>query len=56
MTLSEEDREIPATDYLLEIETEPGPFGTHYDFFRITNKSGHTWKNIHFIAETLPGP
>ncbi len=56
VTLSEEDREIPATDYLLEIETEPGPFGTHYDFFRITNKSGHTWKNIHFIAETLPGP
>ncbi len=54
VSLLEEGREIPASDYVVELENQPGPFGTHYDFFRVTNKSGHAWKQIRFVAETLP--
>jgi hypothetical protein len=52
VTLWEENRLVPASNFTLEIETAPGVFGTQYDFFRVTNKSGHTWKNIRFVAET----
>jgi hypothetical protein len=52
VTLFEEGRLIPEQDYSIEFETTPGLFGTKYDFFRVTNKSGHTWKNIRFLAET----
>jgi len=52
VTFFEENRPVSESDYSLEIETAPGVFGTRYDFFRVTNKSGHTWRNIRFIAET----
>jgi hypothetical protein len=52
VTLFEEDRPIPESNYALEIETSPGVFGTCYDYFRVTNKSGRAWKNIRYLAET----
>jgi hypothetical protein len=53
ITLLEKGEVIPPFDYEVEIETQPGPFGTQYDFFRVTNKSSRTWKGVRFIAETL---
>ena len=53
ITLFEGTREISLLDYNLEIETQPGPFGTGLDFFRVTNKSGRIWKSLRFLAETL---
>jgi hypothetical protein len=32
---------------------KPGLFGTQYDFFRVTNKSGAVWKDVTFTAEAL---
>jgi len=49
-----DDRLIPAADYRLEFEQQPGLFGTQYDFFRVTNASGRTWTNVSFVAESLP--
>jgi len=54
VSLTEEGREIPAGDYTIEIESRPGPFGAPYDYFRVTNKSGHVWKGVRYSAETLP--
>ena len=54
VSLTEEGREIPAGDYTLEIENQPGPFGSVFDYFRVTNKSGHVWKGARYSAETLP--
>ena len=54
VTLTEEGRALPEFHYTVEMEREPGPFGGPDDFFRVTNKSGHTWKNVRFRAETLP--
>jgi hypothetical protein len=54
VSLTEEGREIPAGDYTIEIESRPGPFGGPYDYFRVTNKSGHVWKGVRYSAETLP--
>jgi hypothetical protein len=42
--------EIPASQYLLEVEEKPGLFGGSYDFFRVTNRSGHAWQSVRFLA------
>jgi hypothetical protein len=55
VALFEEGRRLPASDYELKIETEPGLFGTRYDFFSVTNRSARPWKNITYIAWTGPG-
>jgi len=47
-------KEIPVADYLLEVEEKPGLFGTRYDYFRVTNRSGVPWRSARFVAETLP--
>lgn len=54
VTLLEEGRNIPASEFEIEIESEPGPFGTCYDFFRVTNKSGHVWQDVRWMAEPIP--
>ena len=54
LTLLEAGREMLPGNYTVELESQPGPFGTQYDFFRVTNKSGHEWKNVRFVAESLP--
>lgn len=46
--------EIPASDYALYIETQPGTFGTVHDYFRVVNQSGRTWTNVTFVATTEP--
>lgn len=43
--------EIPASKYTLEIEEKPGLFSGSYDFFRVTNRSGHTWQSARFLAK-----
>ena len=43
---------LPDTDYRLDFEETPGLFGTRYDFFRVTNKSGKDWTAITFTATT----
>jgi hypothetical protein len=48
-----EDRLIPSSDYRMEVEDKPGLFGTQYDFFRVTNRSGGTWRGVTFVAESL---
>jgi hypothetical protein len=52
--LLENTVEIPASDYALYIETQPGTFGTVYDYFRVVNQSGRTWTNVTFVATTEP--
>ena len=46
-------KEIPVGDYVLEFEEKPGLFGTQYDYFRVTNRSGGAWRNLRFVAETI---
>ena len=46
-----EGTEIPAGRYLLEVEDEPGLFGTVYDFFRVTNQSGEAWQDVRYVVE-----
>jgi len=46
-------REIPAAGYIVELEETPGLFGTHYDYFRVTNRSGAAWQSVRFVAETI---
>ncbi len=41
---------IPDTDYRLDFEEGTGLFGSHYDFFRVTNKSGQDWSGVTFSA------
>jgi hypothetical protein len=48
-----EDRLIPSSDYRMEVEDRPGLFGTQYDFFRVTNRSGQTWRGVTFVAQSL---
>jgi hypothetical protein len=50
--LDERGVEIPPTKYEVELEERPGLFGTQYDFFRVTNRSGEAWRNVRFVAET----
>ncbi len=45
--------EIPRSDYLVELEETPGLFGTQYDYFRVTNRSGRPWNGVRFIAKTV---
>ena len=52
--LDSEEQELPAADYRIEMEESPGLFGTLYDYFRVTNLSGDTWRDVRFVAETLP--
>jgi len=42
---------IPEGEYRVQFEEKPGLFGTQYDYFRVTNRSGHVWKDVRFIAE-----
>ncbi len=42
---------IPPADYTLEFEDQTGLFGSHLDFFRITNRSGKPWQGVTFVAE-----
>jgi hypothetical protein len=44
---------IPTDSYAIEYEETPGLFGTRYDFFRVLNRSGATWQDVRFVAETL---
>ncbi|MBN1459662.1 MAG: hypothetical protein JXA57_08990 [Armatimonadetes bacterium] len=44
---------IPASDYRVEFEEEPGLFGTQWDFFRLMNRSGAEWREVRFVAEAL---
>ena len=54
LTLLDADgKEIPSGDYRLELEEKPGLFGTRYDYFRVTNTSGRTWRDVRFVAETV---
>ncbi|MBE9566188.1 MAG: hypothetical protein IMF16_05530, partial [Proteobacteria bacterium] len=46
-------QEIPAAGYIVELEETPGLFGTHYDYFRVTNRSGAAWQSVRFVAETI---
>ncbi len=45
--------EIPAGKHRVEVEERPGIFGTQYDYFRVTNLSGETWRDVRFAAEVL---
>jgi hypothetical protein len=45
--------EIPDGQYEVEFEQKPGLFGTKYDYFRVTNRSGRTWSGVRFLAETV---
>ncbi|MBI2883970.1 MAG: hypothetical protein HYY11_08710 [Candidatus Methylomirabilis oxyfera] len=56
VTLFENGIEIPASDYILYVETQPGTFGTLYDYFRVVNHSGRTWTDVTFTATTQPEP
>jgi hypothetical protein len=47
-------KEIPPSGYLVEYEETPGLFGSHYDFFRVTNRSGSEWRGATFVAEARP--
>ncbi len=47
----ENGNEIPVSDYFVEFEERPGLFGTQYDYFRVTNRSGKAWRNVRFVAE-----
>ena len=47
-------REIPAANYRIEMEENPGLFGTRYDYLRLTNLSREAWHDVRFVAETLP--
>ena len=44
---------IPADEYAVEFEETGGLFGTQYDFFRVTNRSGRAWRDVRFVAESL---
>jgi len=44
---------IPSAQCLVEFEEEPGLFGTQYDYFRVTNRSGREWEGVRFVAETV---
>lgn len=44
---------IPAGDYAIEYEEKPGLFGSQYDFFRVTNRSGRAWQGVTFVAEAV---
>jgi hypothetical protein len=44
---------ITPTDYTVEFEEKPGLFGSCYDFFRVTNRSGLTWTGVTFVAESV---
>jgi hypothetical protein len=43
---------IPTSNYAIEYEEKPGLFGSQYDFFRITNRSGRAWQGVTFVAES----
>jgi len=43
---------IPPESYTVEYEETAGAFGTRYDFFRVSNRSGAEWQNVRFIAES----
>ena len=47
----DQGREIPSSQYVVELEERPGLFGSRDDFFRVTNHSGATWRNVRFVAE-----
>jgi hypothetical protein len=49
----EEGKEIPASQYSIEVEEKPGLFGSLYDYFRVTNQSGATWRSVRFVAEAI---
>jgi len=54
VTLFDADgKEIPSSHYALEVEEKPGLFGTMFDFFRVTNRSGATWQHVRFLAEAI---
>jgi hypothetical protein len=44
---------IPAGNYAIEYEEKPGMFGSQYDFFRVTNRSGRAWQGVTFVAEAV---
>lgn len=46
-----EGKQIPASQYTIELEEKPGLFGSLYDFFRVTNHSGAVWRSVRFAAE-----
>ena len=48
---SAQGQEIPASGYTVEYEETPGAFGTQYDYFRVTNRSGTDWEGVQFVAE-----
>jgi hypothetical protein len=45
--------EMPPGQYGVEFEEKPGLFGTQYDYFRVTNRSGRTWHGVRFLAESI---
>lgn len=51
--LDADGSEMPGRDYRLEFEETPGLFGTRYDYFRVTNTSGRTWRDVRFVAQTV---
>ncbi len=48
-----EGRLISPSDYERELEESPGLFGTQYDFFRVTNRSGDAWRGVTFVVKSI---
>jgi len=42
---------IPPSAYSIETEETSGLFGTLYDYFRVTNRSGAAWRSVRFVAK-----
>jgi len=49
--VGEDGQPIVESGYSVEYEEKSGAFGSHYDFFRVTNHSGIDWSNVKYIAE-----
>jgi hypothetical protein len=48
--LDSDGNAIPSSAYTIEMEETPGLFGTRYDYFRVTNRSGGPWRSVRFVA------
>jgi hypothetical protein len=51
--LDTDGNRIPADQYRIEFEEQPGLFGTQHDYFRVINLSGKQWRDVRFVAETI---
>jgi len=49
--LDSDGNTIPPSAYSIEAEQTPGLFGTLFDYFRVTNRSGAAWRSARFVAK-----